>query len=607
MIPKSEIEAVKERADIAAIISEYGVELKGHSTLEGLCPFHDETGPSFKVRPDFGTYRCFGCGESGDVFSFIQAKDGLGFSDAVKLVAERYNIEIHDTADNVSAEERNQKALLFDLMSDAAAFFAEQFAELDDDHPAKVELSKRKLDKVKGRPTWLEDFGVGYAPQGWSTTLEHLVSRGHKSKDIIEAGMAGRTEQGRLYDMFRGRLVWFIKDVRGRVVGFGARKLFENDNGPKYLNSPQTPLYDKSRVLYGLDLARKPAYDTKEIYVVEGYTDVMALSAAGIENVVATSGTAFGEQHAHTIKRILGDQGRIVFNFDGDEAGQKAAYKTFSLKAPIHNSSYVTNHGTGDPCDIRLAQGDEGVRNLVAESNRIPLTEFVLKQEHARHDTATPEGRSNFLHAAAPLLTHITDYSIREDYLKKIAYWSGATLDVVRRLMQTAARRDLDSSDRVEFEETESTPLSEQKQQSIIALLLQYPLESYKALASSPVPEEYFADELRPVYLEVWSIVNALQGDLGRIDPEEFSKPKLIAELGYKNFREVEESEGDEKPKTVKRLLASFVKAIEDIKRSEEIRQIQTQFTNAYGDESASSDLDLFSEIVERNKRLRRK
>lgn len=621
MIPKSQIDAVKERADIAEIISGYGVSLKGSGTLKGLCPFHDESTPSFTVRPTFGTYRCFGCGESGDVFSFVQEKDGLSFTDAVKMVAERYGIEITDSQDAEDEGDRANKRRLFDLMKEAARFFTRNYKKLDADHPARVELRKRNLEEIPGEPQWLERFGIGYAPDGWTHTVDHLTSKGYTHDEIISAGMAGRSENGRVYDMFRGRLTWQIRDIQGRVIGFGARKLFDTDKGPKYLNSPVTPLYDKSKVLYGMDLARQTAYATKELIVVEGYTDVMAYAAVGIDNAVAPCGTAFGDQHAVGVRRLLGEDGKIIFSFDGDAAGQKAASHVFSLKAPIHNNSFVaTSPGSGDPCDIRLNQGDSALIDHVSSSNLIPLTDFVLKAELAKHDTATPEGRSNFLRAAAPLLAHITDYSMREDYLRRVTFWSGSTIDVVRATMKrlnnsglagsSALNDELPPIEHYEDETPQEKSLVQSKIESLVALMLQYPAEYYAAMRHREIPDSVAQSPIANTYTEAWMLIQAQNGNLGTVSPDEFSDSALVSDLIFKPFPHIENVQDQQrKQQLVARLIQSTLKGVEDIERSEQAENLRARLGRTYGGETGetSNDIKMLGELLSQQQKLRRR
>lgn len=610
MIPRSEIEAVKERADIAEVISSYGITLKGTSSLKGLCPFHNENTPSFNVRPAFGTYRCFGCGASGDVFNFIQEHDGFSFTDAVKMVAERYNMVVTDTADQEDEEDRQNKRRLYDLMKEAARFYANKYRTLPQDHPARLELRKRDLEEVEGAPTWLRDWGIGYAPEGWSTTIDYLVSKGYSHNEIVTAGMAGRSEKGRLYDLFRGRLTWEIRDIQGRVIGFNARKLFDNDNGPKYLNSPQTPIYDKSRVLFGLDLARKAAYSEKKLIVVEGCTDVMALAATGIDYAVNTCGTAFGDQHATVALRLLGDNGKLIFGFDGDAAGQKAARRTFEISAPIHNSSYVIKPGEGDPCDVRLEHGDLALQDMFAEANLTPLTEFVLRQELTKHNTDTAEGRSAFLRAAAPLLSHITDYSMREDYIRKVTFWSGSTIEVVRSIMKRGSVpqgvEDQELLAPPDEQGAEGKSVSRSKQESIIALMLQYPSEFHGIMGGSPESKNLFDEDLLPLYTEVWYLIKQKRGNLGKITPDDFSAPKLVLDLMYKEFPEIERAKNDlERRKTVARLGHSFYDALNSLAVSDTAQSLRARIGQAYGQDKVSNDTSALAEIFARSRKLK--
>ena len=381
--------------------------------MKGLCPFHDERSPSFHVRPQVGRYHCFGCGEGGDVIDFVQKVDGLGFSEAVEYLAGKVGLQLRYEEGGAPrpGEEPGKRRRLIEAHKVAEEFYREQLST-----PAAAAgrqfLAERGFDR-----TAAADFGVGFAPQGWDSLMRHLRGRGFTEAELTLSGLVSQGQRG-VYDRFRGRLVWPIREVTGETVGFGARHLFEEDQGPKYLNTPETPLYKKSQVLYGIDLAKRDLQRDKRVVVVEGYTDVMAMHLSGVGTAVATCGTAFGSDHARIVRRLIGDSGssggvqlasgasvggEIIFTFDGDAAGQKAALRAFGEDQSFSAQTFVAVEKSGmDPCELRQAKGPDAVRALVA--GRTPLYEFVIRSTLASYDLRTAEGRIGALRAAAPIV-----------------------------------------------------------------------------------------------------------------------------------------------------------------------------------------------------------
>ena len=286
------------------------------------------------------------------------------------------------------------------------------------------------------------DFSCGYAPGGWDALTRHLRAKGFGQEELVTAGLAKESSRGTLIDRFHRRLVWPIRDITGDVIGFGARKLMDDDPGPKYLNTPETPLYKKSTVLYGLERAKRDIARRHQAVVVEGYTDVMACHLAGVTTAVASCGTAFGAEHISVLRRLLMDQdefrGEVVYTFDGDAAGQAAAMKTFKEDQRFVAQTFVAVEPEGrDPCELRQAHGDAAVRDLVAR--RTPLIEFVLRTLLAEHDLETVEGRIAALERTVPLLSQVKDHALRPAYARRLAAMVGDTdeadvLDRVRRL-----------------------------------------------------------------------------------------------------------------------------------------------------------------------------
>ncbi|MFT4235222.1 MAG: DNA primase [Microbacterium sp.] len=439
-IRQADVDEVKVRTNIADIIGER-VALKpaGVGSLKGLCPFHDEKSPSFHVRPQHGFYHCFGCGESGDVYTFLREMDHMTFTEAVEKLAARVGVTLHyEEGGGVPAEERSGRARLFAANTAAAEFFRAQLVT-PEAQTARGFLGQRGFDAPAAA-----HFGVGYAPRGWDGMLKSLTSAGFTHDELTAAGLVSTNQRGGVYDRFRGRVIWPIRDVTGQTIGFGARKLYDDDQGPKYLNTPETPVYKKSQVLYGLDLAKRDISrgDPRRVVVVEGYTDVMACHLAGVATAIATCGTAFGADHVQVLRRVMGDTGtgEVVFTFDGDAAGQKAAMRAFTDAKSFTAQTFVAVAPDGlDPCDLRLQRGDAAVRALI--DHRVPMFEFVLDTEIKRFDLSTVEGRVAAMRQAAPVVADIRDRLLRGEYERVLARKLGLDPADVHREVEHAARR----------------------------------------------------------------------------------------------------------------------------------------------------------------------
>jgi len=441
LIRRSDIDEVRSRTNLADIVGDY-VTLKtaGVGSMKGLCPFHDERSASFHVRPQVGFYHCFGCGEGGDVYSFLQKMDHVTFQEAVERLAGRLGYTLH-YEDGGQASETGNRSRILAANSAAEEYFREQLGTPAAE-PARAFLGSRGFD-----PAAAEHFGVGFAPASFDALGTHLKGRGFTPEELLASGLLGQGDRGP-YDRFRGRLVWPIRDVTGQTLGFGARKLLETDQGPKYLNTPETPVYHKSQVLYGLDLAKREIAKQKRVVLVEGYTDVMACHLAGVTTAVATSGTAFGTDHIKIIRRIMGDTansdttqlGEVVFTFDPDEAGQKAASRAFMEEQRFAAQTYVAVPPEGlDPCDLRLERGDDAVRSLI--STRKPMYEFMVRRQLDRFDLETVEGRVSALRAAAPIVADIRDQALSIGYERSVAGWIGIEPREVGRAVHAARQQ----------------------------------------------------------------------------------------------------------------------------------------------------------------------
>lgn len=436
-INDEDVKAVRDAVPIDAVVSEY-LQLRnaGGGNLKGLCPFHDEKSPSFQVSPSKGLFHCFGCQEGGDTITFVMKVDHLTFSEAVERLAGQVGITLrYEEGGYNPSHQRGERIRLVEAHKIAAQFYVEQLDTSPEADAGRKFLAERGFDQAAAA-----HFGVGYSPQGWDHLTRHLRGKGFSDKELLLSGLSQEGRRGPI-DRFRGRLMWPIRDIGGEVVGFGARKLYEADNGPKYLNTPDTAIYKKSQVLYGIDLAKKDIAKASRAVVVEGYTDVMACHLAGITTAIATCGTAFGSDHIKILRRLLMDNGsaRVIFTFDGDSAGQKAALRAFEDDQKFAAETYIAIAPDGmDPCDLRLAKGDEAVADLVEP--RTPLFEFALRQIILRYDLETPAGRAAALDEAAPIVARIKNSGAQHEVAVQLAGMLGIldTQFVVKRVAQLA-------------------------------------------------------------------------------------------------------------------------------------------------------------------------
>jgi DNA primase len=441
LIKADDVTQVKERSSIEDVVREHvTLRAAGPGSLKGLCPFHDEKSPSFNVRPVVGAWHCFGCGEGGDVISFVQKVEHLTFAEAVERLATKLGMELHyeDGGPPRSGEGLGKRSRLIEAHRVAAEYYSAALVDLPEARAGRDFLRERGFDRAAA-----EKFGVGFSPRGGEELTRHLRDKGFTDDEIVAGGLASR---GRgLYDRFRGRLMWPIRDITGDVVGFGARRLFDDDRiEAKYLNTSETVIYKKSSVLYGLDLAKKAIARDRTAVVVEGYTDVMACHLAGVETAVATSGTAFGVEHIKLLRRLMRDEpdlapAKVVFTFDGDAAGQKAAMRAFKEDERWASQSFVAVERSGkDPCELRQTGGDIAVAALVEDA--VPMFEFAVRTTLARFDLNGAEGRVRALEAVAPIVADIRDRSLRPEYTRTVAGWLGVEVEQVRDEVARATR-----------------------------------------------------------------------------------------------------------------------------------------------------------------------
>lgn len=531
MISKATIESIREKVDLQTLLENRGISLKrSGSRFVGLCPVHNESTPSFSVNPSSQTYHCFGCGISGDVFSLLQELDGYTFTGAVEALAETVGVVVENS--DANDENYAHKKAYYAMHRLAATYYRSLYNALPPDHPARRQLIQRNLDGLT--ESWNETIGIGYTGMSPHGLSRHLMQNGYSPEQIAEASLGFVSDQdGSVIDRFRNRLMWEIRDVQGRVIGFGARRLAENDKGPKYLNTSQTLLYNKSKVLYGLDRARKEVSQTKSCYVVEGYTDVMALNAIGIDNVVASCGTAFGSDHAAILRRLLDDfeagkAGKFIFAFDGDEAGQKAAQRVFTEISPsISDRAYVAVLSGGDPCDIRLAQGDEGLKKALTKP--IPLTEFVIMRIAAGYDLSQAEGKQAFVREALVLIQDIQESALYDAYRTRIAALSGISIAHFNR--RASQRQPMRQGVATSGSNTSVEKL-------LLATVLQYPTkEAIQIFKDLDFDSLFFDEAIRDTLEEALLIAAAVEamGSELKFSPRDFTNEALALEVLHIN------------------------------------------------------------------------
>jgi DNA primase len=438
-IRDADIVSVRDRANIEDIVGEYvALRRAGAGSLKGLCPFHDEKSPSFNVRPTHGTFHCFGCGEGGSVIDFVMKIEHLGFVEAVERLADQVGVRLTYEGGGSSVQrDRGTRTRLLDANRRAAEFYAAAL-RTPEATPAMRFLTSRGFDASVA-----EQFGCGYAPAEWDGLTRHLLAAGFTLDELEKAGLSKQGRRGPI-DRFRRRLLWPIRDLGGDVVGFGARRLFDDDPiEAKYLNTSDTPVYRKTHVLFGLDLAKREISRKRQAVVVEGYTDVMAMHLAGVQTAVASCGTSFGTEHIGVLRRLMGDDsfefGEMIYTFDGDAAGQAAALKAFDADQAFAAQTFVAVAPDGkDPCELRQAHGDAAVRDLVAR--REPLFEFAIRSMLREHNLNTPEGQTAALRRTVPLVARIRREDLRDEYARRLAGWTGWADEfmVVRRVREEA-------------------------------------------------------------------------------------------------------------------------------------------------------------------------
>jgi DNA primase len=568
-IKDEDVQHIRDHAPIDDVVGEY-VQLKsaGGGQKKGLCPFHDEKSPSFHVTPSKGYFHCFGCQTGGDVIAFLMKIDHLTFTETIERLADRigYTLRYEESGSAPSGPSVNRSRLVA-ANALAATFFQEQLNTSPDAAHGRDLLTKRGFDKSA-----CETFGVGYAPDSWDSLTKYLRAAGYTIEELELAGLSKMGERGPI-DKFRNRLTWPIRDISGDVVGFGARKLAsdEEDQGPKYLNTSETPIYKKSQVLYGLDMAKKEIAKKRQVVIVEGYTDVMAAHLAGITTAVATCGTAFGAEHIRIIRRLLMDddafRGEVIFTFDGDAAGQKAAMRAFSEDQKFVTQTFVAVEPDGlDPCDLRQIKGDLALRDLIAK--RVPLFEFAIRTELKLHNLTTAEGRVNALNATAPLVAQIRDKSLRPEYSRLLAGWLGIEVEIVTSAVSQGARRSVPVATEAEGDQVDQSwrPHPQEPRLLLEREVLKARLQMPDLVTTwSEIEETAFT---HPAYVEMKRVIDAHTSSTIQIDEISDERMKtLFTELTVEPIR----SDGEVSARYIESIVArlrevGISRAIADLK-----------------------------------------
>jgi len=581
-IKDEDVTYIRDHSAIDDVVGDY-VQLKnaGGGQKKGLCPFHDEKSPSFHVTPSKGFFHCFGCQVGGDVIAFIMKLEHLTFTETVERLADRIGYTLRYEAGGVSTGPSINRSRLVAANTAASIFYQEQL-QLPAAQHGRDFLTKRGFDRDAAK-----NFNVGYAPDEWDGLYKNLKGKGFTDEELNLAGLVKEGAKG-MIDRYRNRLIWPVKDISGDVVGFGARKLAsdEVDTGPKYLNSPETPVYKKNQILYGLDMAKKEIAKNRQVVIVEGYTDVMAAHLAGVTTAVATCGTAFGDEHIRIIRRLLMDadafRGEVIFTFDGDAAGQKAALRAFEDDQKFVAQTFVAVEPSGmDPCELRQAQGDDAVRNLVAR--RVPLFEFAIKSVIANYDITAAEGRVNALNQVAPLIGKIRDASLRPEYVRLLAGWLGMEVDIV----STAVKKSGGATNTVSDKRVNLTDPVLVLEREVLKVRLQLPTLSHSWVDLEPTAFSFALYNQLRALIDNQSECN-IQELIDKADSDELKS--LITELTVEPIR----TDGE----VSDRYITSIFARLREVALSRSIAEIKSTLQRLNPIENDAQYQEIFTQLV---------
>lgn len=550
---REDIARVRSGLSIVEYLERQGVAFKQSGVnFSALCPLHSERSPSFHVNTAANTFHCFGCGAGGDTINLVQQMENLSFIGAMQFIAEETGIVLQ-AAENDAEYESLKK--LYRACELASKYFREQYVALPADHAAKMNLTERGLQDEAAK-----DLTVGFATM--KGLLDYMFSQRVSKEDLIAVGLVKMNEEGRLVQLFRNRLIWTICNIQGKPIAFSARKIFDNDNGPKYINSPSTRLYNKSKTLMGAEVAKKHLSKTGKIFIVEGATDIMALRSAGLENVVATCGTAFGSEHAQILTVLSNnvknaDMFRAVFCFDGDAAGLKAAREVFHKNPDIIKISQVVKFENGDPSEIRQGEGDEKLVEILTTTPK-PITEFILQEELTLWNIDEPEQLDTYVKNSLALLRKSVSSVEYDGYMRKISQWTGLTMELLKnygahnnKQQKTTSRADKTNHSSDTIEDT------------LLALLMQYPNVILPLWEKYDVTDSYFSNT------DVAEVLRVATG--GKTKSEHISQYLVLEHNIHNNISARAES-----------LIQMFLKNkyLEEIKEAENDTDLETYFAN---------------------------
>ena len=583
-IRNDDIALVRDKSRIDEVVREHVALKSAGSSLKGLCPFHDEKTPSFHVTPSKGFWYCFGCGEGGDVFSFIQKVEHSTFSEAVEKLANKYNISLR-YEENYTNPNTGQRSKVLEANKIASEFYQNNLESPEAEIGRKF-LKERGFDKNSAQL-----FNIGYANKNWDNLTKFLKQKGFTEQELVFAGLSITGQKG-TYDRFRGRLIWPIKDASGEVVGFGARRLFDDDQGPKYLNTPETLVYKKSQVLYGLDQAKKEITSKKQVVIVEGYTDVMACHLSGVKTAVATCGTAFGEDHARILRRFLMDEeqftGEIIYTFDGDEAGQKAALKAFNLDQTFSTRTFVAIEKNGlDPCDLRQKSGNDAIVALIA--SKVPLFEFVIKNAISKFDLNNAEGRVLALKAAAPIVSNIKDKALKPEYVRLLAGWLGIEINSVEQAVKDNNRQIRTVAVAPQNNQNNKENIESSIEKEALKLIFQFPLLVSEWIKQINV-ETFTQSKFRELFEVLEKIVvsdDLIAKLLEENEDEEFKN--IIAALSVEDFKAIVD----------KKYVDSIFARLLELSTSRTIADLKSQLQRLEPETNSKDHDKMFQDLLE--------
>ncbi len=502
---RDDIEQVRAATDLVELVGEVTKVSRTGRAVMAVCPFHQEKAPSLSIDPARGLYHCFGCGKSGDLFRFVQEIHSLDFNDAVELLARRAGVTLH--RDPEAARRQSRREALIAAVEKAVAFYHQRLRRAPDAATARSYL--------RGRGYGTEQVGtyrLGYSPAGGDVLVRSLREEQVPEEVMVAAGLAMRSRAGRLFDRFRDRVMFPIFDVRGDAVGFGARLL--GGEGPKYLNSPDSALYSKSHLLYGLNWAKSAIVREGLAVVVEGYTDVIALAEAGRPLAVATCGTALGESHLDLLRRFTE---KVVLMFDADEAGVEASLRGFERSVPGDLDLRVALLPAGrDPADLASAGETEAIEAAIQAS--VPLLKFRIDKEMERYDLGEAEARGRAVRAVAALVARHPDTVTRHEYAVEVARRTGVALEVVTTAVERAARQAQPEGPAAPAPAAERLTGEEKAEQELLRLML----ANHAGLRTAGLSEDLFTrPEHRAAYHLLAPVVAALDAgtapDLGAL------------------------------------------------------------------------------------------